>query len=150
MCLFCYVYYQHLYLILIKPFINEWLGKPYEFGGESKRGIDCSALVQKFYKQIYHILIPRTCEYMYTFDLFQKISIDSIQIGDILLFSSKNSPSGWHCGVYIGDNEFLHASNYREGVKISCLLDSPYMIKLKGIRRLKDGRGSSGQVEQKN
>jgi hypothetical protein len=122
---------------LIKPFINEWLGKPYEFGGESKKGIDCSSLVQKFYKQVYHVLIPRTCEYIFSFDSLIKVKIEDIQIGDILLFSSKYSPSGWHTGIYIGNDEFFHSSNYKEGVKISCIYDSYYLEKLKGIRRLK-------------
>ena len=121
---------------LIKSFIKEWIGKPYIFGGESKKGIDCSALVQKFYKKVYNTLIPRTCEYIYSFNELKKVDISDIKIGDILLFESVLSPSGWHAGIYIGNNEFLHASNFREGVKISCLSESDYLKKLKGIRRL--------------
>jgi cell wall-associated NlpC family hydrolase len=122
---------------LIKPFIKEWLGKPYKFGGESKKGIDCSAFVQRFYKEIYHVLIPRTCEYIYTFNLLKKVELNDIIVGDILLFRSKVSPSGWHTGIYVGNDEFIHAANYKDGVKISCIHDSYYEKNLKGVRRLK-------------
>lgn len=121
---------------LIKPFIQEWLGKPYLYGGESKKGIDCSAFVQRFYKEIYNVIIPRTCEYIYTFNLLKKIDIKDLRIGDILLFKSRMSPSGWHSGVYIGNDEFIHAANYRDGVKISCVFDSFYVKNLRGVRRL--------------
>lgn len=121
---------------VIKSFINEWIGKPYRFGGETKKGIDCSALVQKFYKNVYNTLIPRTCKYIYNFESLRKVEFTDIKIGDILLFSSRLSPSGWHTGIYIGNDNFLHAANYRDGVKISCISDSVYIKSLKGVRRL--------------
>ena len=131
------LFYTHVYGqdTLIKPFIKEWLGRPYRYGGESKKGIDCSALVQLFYKQIYNVLIPRTCEYILTFKDLKKINLSDLKIGDILIFKSKFSPSGLHAGIYIGNDEFLHAANFKEGVKISCLFSTPYMEKLIGIRR---------------
>ena len=49
----------------IKNFVYEWIGRPYKFGGTSKNGIDCSALVQNFYKSIFGIDIPRTCYYQF-------------------------------------------------------------------------------------
>jgi len=119
----------------IKSFINEWLGKPYRYGGETKKGIDCSALVQRFYKDVYNTVIPRTCAYIFSFELLKKIDITNLETGDIILFTSKLSPSGWHTGIYIGNDQFIHAANYKEGVKISCISDSSYIDKIKGIRR---------------
>ena len=115
----------------LKQFIIKWIGKPYVFGGESIKGIDCSAFVQRLYKDVYNIEIPRTCYYQYEYA--KHINSSDLQIGDILFFNSRVSPSGWHAGVYIGNDQFIHAANYRDGVKISCI-DDYYRI-LKGIGR---------------
>ena len=112
-------------------FIAKWIGKPYLFGGEDIRGIDCSAFVQRLYKDVFHIDIPRTCYYQYEYA--KHIALGELRIGDILFFNSRVSPSGWHAGVYIGNDQFIHAANYRDGVKISCI-DDYYRI-LKGVGR---------------
>lgn len=112
-------------------FITKWIGKPYRFGGEDIKGIDCSAFVQRLYKDVFHIDIPRTCYYQY--QDAKHIDTNNLHIGDILFFNSKVSPSGWHAGVYIGNDQFIHAANYRDGVKISCLDD--YRRIFKGIGR---------------
>ena len=39
---------------------NNWLGTPYKYGGESRRGVDCSALVMNVYKEALGMKIPRT------------------------------------------------------------------------------------------
>lgn len=119
---------------LVNNFIVEWIGKPYKFGGKTKNGIDCSAFTQKFYNEVYGIAIPRTCYYQYKHS--NRISSDSLKIGDILFFNSKASPSGWHCGIYIGNDLFVHAANWRDGVKISCLLDENYQRIYKGAGRI--------------
>ena len=121
----------------IKDFVNDWIGRSYRFGGVSKSsGIDCSAFVQRFYLDIYDLKIPRTCYYQYKET--QRIEKKDLEIGDIVFFTSKVSPSGWHAGIYIGEGEFIHASNYREGVKISKLSDSLYDRIYKGAGRIKE------------
>jgi cell wall-associated NlpC family hydrolase len=64
------------------------------------------------------------------------VSKASLEVDDIVFFSSKISPSGWHCGIYIGNNKFVHSSNRREGVKISDLSEYPYNRSYKGAGRL--------------
>jgi lipoprotein Spr len=103
----------------LDSFIANWLGKPYRYGGESTKGIDCSALVQRLYKDVYHTSIPRTSEYQ--LDYFDHINIKDLQIGDVIFFKSSYSPSGRHVGVYIGNDQFFHAANYKQGVIVSCL-----------------------------
>lgn len=122
----------------IKDFVSDWLGRSYRFGGVSKSsGIDCSAFVQRFYLDIYNLKIPRTCYYQYKET--QRIEKKDLEIGDIVFFTSKVSPSGWHAGIYIGEDKFIHAANYREGVKISRLSDSLYNRIYKGAGRIKEG-----------
>jgi hypothetical protein len=66
----------------------------------------------------------------------KRISKMNLEIGDIVFFRSSVSPSGWHCGIYIGDNKFVHASNRMEGVKISDLDEYYYKKNYKGAGRL--------------
>jgi len=117
----------------VNSFVDEWIGKPYKFGGESIRGIDCSALVQLFYKTAFGFYIPRTCFYQYKH--CEKVLSENLKIGDILFFKSKLSPSGWHCGIFIGDNKFLHAANRAQGVIISLLSEIRYTKNIIGIGR---------------
>lgn len=131
---FCLKAYSQADTNLMTNFINEWLGRPYVFGGDSKRGIDCSALVQKFYKDVMHSDIPRTCYYQFK-DMIE-VAVEDLKAGDVLYFASRLSPSGWHAGIYIGDDKFIHAANRNMGVVISCLADDRYKNILKGARRL--------------
>lgn len=114
-------------------FVTHWIGKPYKFGGTTEKGIDCSAFVQKYFKSIYQSDVPRTC--IKQFKFLKKVEFKKMMIGDILYFFSESSPSKWHCGIYLGDEQFIHASNFKEGVKISCLSDGLYLNNLKGVRR---------------
>jgi hypothetical protein len=116
----------------MEQFVSNWLGKPYRYGGTSINGIDCSAFVRRLYKDVYGYTIPRTC--IKQFNFVRKVSPDSLVVGDLLFFSSRVSPSGWHVGVYIGNDEFIHAANFRDGVKISCL--DEYSRILKGVGRI--------------
>jgi len=118
----------------VNKFIKEWIGKPYRLGGSTKTGIDCSNFTRTFYKAIYN------CEIGYVaykqWNETKRIYKTDLQIGDILFFHSSVSPSGWHCGIYIGDNKFVHASNRMEGVKISDLDEYYYKKNYKGAGRL--------------
>jgi len=117
----------------IEAFIKEWWNVPYVYGGTTKRGIDCSAFTQRFYKEIFNKKIPRTARSQY--QAMNKVEKDSIQTGDLVFFSSKLSPSGWHVGVYLWNDSFVHAANRREDIKISTLSDSNYQKSFKGARR---------------
>ena len=118
----------------VEKFITEWKGVPYKFGGKTKKGIDCSKLTQRFYKDVYNINIPEVCwkQWNYT----KRIQKDSLQEGDLVFFNSKRSPSGWHVGIYLGNNLFLHAPKKHDVVKISSLNDSNYKKAFKGAGRV--------------
>jgi cell wall-associated NlpC family hydrolase len=65
-----------------------------------------------------------------------RVPKDSLQIGDLLFFRSKQSPSGWHCAVYLAETLFVHAANKFEGVKISSLNEPTYKRAYRGAGRL--------------
>ena len=67
----------------------------------------------------------------------ERVKRDSLEVGDLIFFKSKQSPSGWHCGIYIGDGLFFHAANRYEGVKLSNLEEPRYKNNIRGYGRLK-------------
>lgn len=118
----------------LDAFIRDWLGVRYRLGGNTKKGIDCSQFAKRLYWEVYGKSIKGTCNEQWV--QTKRIKKDSLQIGDIVFFRSKQSPSGWHCGVYIGNNRFVHAANKTEGVKISILDEPRYLNSYKGAGRL--------------
>ena len=103
----------------LNNFVYHWLGKPYKLGGRTEKGIDCSQFNKRLYSDVYKIQLENVCYRQW--DQTQRIPKDSLQIGDLVFFRSRQSPSGWHCGTYIGETMFVHAANRYEGVKVSSL-----------------------------
>lgn len=101
----------------IQEFINEWWQVPYKWGGTTKKGIDCSAFVQKLYKNVFNINIPRTCREQINFGIK---AIDSFSTGDLVFFKMGNDK--WHVGIYLIEGQFAHAS-VSKGVWISNLYE---------------------------
>ncbi len=113
----------------------KWLGKPYKLGGKTEKGIDCSQFNKRLYKDVYNVTLENVCYKQW--NQTGRIKRDSLQVGDLLFFRSTRSPSGWHCGVYIGNTYFVHAANKYEGVKISSLSEPRYNKSYKGGGRVK-------------
>lgn len=121
---------------ILNSFILKWLGKPYKLGGKTEKGIDCSQFTKRLYKDVYGKQLENVAYKQWNQTI--RIKRDSLQVGDIVFFRSRQSPSGWHCGAYIGNTYFVHAANKFEGVKISSLKEPKYMKSYKGSGRLKD------------
>ncbi|GAB2794977.1 bifunctional murein DD-endopeptidase/murein LD-carboxypeptidase [Halomonas shantousis] len=99
---------------------RRWVGTPYVLGGDSRRGIDCSALVQRVYQEAFLYELPRTTEAQQYEG--RRIGRDELAPGDLIFF---HSPGRYrHVGIYVGQGLFLHAST-SQGVKLS-RLDNAY------------------------
>lgn len=99
---------------------REWAGTPYRFGGESRQGIDCSALTQRIFKEQFNYALPRTAgEQM---KQGRRISRAALKPGDLVFFKPTRRLN--HVGVYLGNGLFMHASS-SQGVMIS-QLDNQY------------------------
>jgi len=120
---------------VLNNFMLHWLGKPYKLGGKTERGIDCSQFNKRLYADVYKLNIENVCYKQY--NQTERIKKDSLEIGDLLFFRSRQSPSGWHCGTYLGETMFIHAANKYEGVKVSSLLEPRYKKAYKGAGRIK-------------
>ncbi len=109
----------------VHPIIAEarsWLGTPYKYGGQSRRGTDCSGMVmQVFLTQ--GIKLPRDSRSQCSF--CKKIKRNELMVGDLVFFATKKGGSRvGHVGIYMGDDEFIHSSSSR-GVIVS-KLSEPY------------------------
>lgn len=98
--------------------IDQWMGAPYQWGGCSEIGVDCSCLVKLIYEDVYGISLNRTSLFIYKYDLVQ-VEPDQLREGDIVFFQIKRKPVS-HMGIYLKDNLFFHASQSK-GVTISNL-----------------------------
>jgi len=101
---------------MFNDFYSEWKGVKYKYGGNSKNGIDCSAFIQKAYKDKLNIKIPRTT--LLQSKIGKQINKSQLELGDLVFFrTGKNSR---HVGIYMQNGNFMHASTSK-GVIISKL-----------------------------
>jgi len=103
----------------LHDFIFDWIGKPYRFGGESKKGIDCSAFARELYSRVMGQYLPRNSRQQFKY--VQTINKEELQTGDLVFFKIKTRDIS-HVGVYLSDNKFIQSS--KSGVNIASLENS--------------------------
>ena len=106
---------------LLVRVVKNFLGVPYRLGGSTLKGLDCSAFVKKIY-EIFNVHLPRTAREQFRFG--KKIEKSQLEEGDLVFFKTRRGENT-HVGIYIGNNEFVHASVGSKEVKIDNL-DTPY------------------------
>ncbi|WP_136253873.1 NlpC/P60 family protein [Onishia niordana] len=99
---------------------ERWLGTPYRLGGESRHGIDCSALIQTIFRERFDTELPRTTSQQV--NQGRRIKRSALKAGDLVFFRPPGTYR--HAGIYVGDGFFLHASS-SQGVSLS-RLDNSY------------------------
>ena len=110
------------------------MGYPYVYGGSSPSGFDCSGFTSYVYKQFGHS-INRTASAQ--LDNGYAVSMSELQPGDLVMFKKgSTSKRATHVGLYIGNNQFVHASTSSVGVIISSMSEAYYTTGFVGGRRL--------------
>jgi soluble lytic murein transglycosylase-like protein len=103
---------------------RKYLGTPYVFGSTNPaKGLDCSALVQKAYKDL-GIDLPRTSREQAR----AGTKVDSMRDakpGDILAFDKPVD----HVAIYVGDNKMIAAPKPGDRVKIQSVYETPTHIR---------------------
>lgn len=102
---------------------NNWRGTKYSFGGDSKSGIDCSALTRRIYREVFNYELPRVSTQQ--IQKGKRVSAQNLKPGDIVFFKIDGRTN--HTAVYIGNSLFINASSSK-GVVISSL-KTPYWEK---------------------
>jgi lipoprotein Spr len=102
-------------------FVYDWIGTPYHFGGESRKGIDCSAFTKELYSEVFNLDIKRSSRDI--FSMVNPVGKDDLKEGDLVFFKIHSRRIS-HVGIYLGDGKFAHASS--RGVAISSLDDNYY------------------------
>lgn len=106
---------------------SKWLGVPYRYGGNSKRGTDCSGFTYSIYKKVYHKKLQRSSEGQRSEDC-KKVARRNLKEGDLVFFhNGKKKRKASHVGIYLKEGKFIHAST-SQGVIVS-ELDEPYYRK---------------------
>ena len=94
----------------IVDYATQFVGNPYVWGGTSLTGgADCSGFTQSVYAQFGYSL-PRTSYEQQNWGT--EVSYADAQPGDLICY-------GGHVAIYMGNGQIVHASNSRDGIKIS-------------------------------
>ena len=115
-------------------FIEEWWGTPYQLGGSSKSGIDCSNFVNTLMASVFQINLVGNSIQLYSQAKKIKKHGD-LQLGDLVFFAINRRKRISHVGIYLENDRFVHASS-SAGVMISDLRESYWVRYYAGAGRI--------------
>lgn len=95
------------------------IGPNYKYGANGPDKFDCSGLVQYSFKKAAGIKLPRSSKEQA--EAGTSVSFKNLRKGDIVYFGDKNMS---HVGIYIGNQQFIHAANSEKGIIISDINNS--------------------------
>ncbi len=111
-----------------------FMGIPYRWGGTTpETGFDCSGFVQYVFRQAAGLVLPRS-----SFDQIRhgtSVAREELQPGDLVFFNTMRATAS-HVGIYIGDNQFIHAPRRGKTVEIAEFTNSYWQARFDGARRL--------------
>jgi len=108
-----------------------YLGTPYEWGGLTERGIDCSGLVHMAYRRLAR-LVPRDAHEQEA--AAEALGEGDLRPGDLVFFGSPERAD--HVGFWLGEGRILHATG-RDGVQ--AVVEEP-LADTRGEHELRYGR----------
>lgn len=85
---------------------ERYAGAPYEYGGTSAEGFDCSGFIMTAYREGLGQQLPRTTAQMLRYG--RVVEPEAVQPGDLVFFRIRGKEQ--HAGIYIGGDRFIHAS----------------------------------------
>lgn len=110
--------------VQVAEYALQFVGNPYVYGGTSlTNGADCSGFVLSVYAN-FGVSLPHSSKS----DRSQGYAVDGLenaQPGDLICYSG-------HVALYIGNGQIVHASNKKDGIKVS---NADYK-KILAIRRI--------------
>ncbi|WP_018924351.1 NlpC/P60 family protein [Salsuginibacillus kocurii] len=110
---------------------EQQLGTPYQWGGTSPSGFDCSGFTRHAFSAA-GIDLPRTAAEQY--QVGTSVSRSDLQPGDLVFFNTSGSGVS-HNGIYIGGNQFIHSSS-SQGVSIASMSNTYWQPRYIGAKRV--------------
>ena len=110
------------------------IGIRYKWGGNTpETGLDCSGLVRYVFQQVTGVTLPRTARDMSR--LGTEVVVGDLQPGDLVFFNTRRFAFS-HVGIYLGDNQFVHAPRRGREVEVATLDSSFWRHRFDGARRM--------------
>ncbi len=111
---------------------KKYMGTPYVFGGSTPKAFDCSGYLQYIFREN-GIEIPRTADEQYKLGR-RTTSARELVPGDLVFFTTYE-PGASHCGLYLGQGDFIHASSSK-GVRVDNLSNGYWAPKYLGGKHI--------------
>lgn len=109
-------------------------GIRYRWGAnDPAQGFDCSGFVQRVYQDALGLMLPHSA---YSMSLQgKKVGLNELKPGDLVFFNTLKRQFS-HVGIYLGDNQFIHAPRSGQSVRIDTLSDPYWGQRFNGARRV--------------
>lgn len=115
-------------------YARQFMGCPYVYGASGPSSFDCSGFTSYVYKHFGYSL-NRSAAGQYSNGT--PVDLSQIQPGDLILWRAYgSSKTATHVGIYIGGNQYIHASSSGKCITINDMdygINSRYIV---GIRRI--------------
>ncbi len=108
---------------------KDQLGISYAWGGSTPNGFDCSGFIYYAYKSAGLDTLRYSSEGYH----MRSYYVDTPKVGDLVFFQGTYKSGISHVGIYLGNNQFIHASN--DGVVISNVNDSYWKKHFESFKR---------------
>ncbi|MCA6363919.1 MAG: C40 family peptidase [Bacteroidetes bacterium] len=108
--------------LVLYRFVDDWYGVPYQYGGKTKAGVDCSGFSAALYQAVYKKTISGSAATLWS--KCESVGEKNLQEGDLVFFKIGGDKVS-HVGVYLQNRRFVHAST-KKGVIISSLDEAYY------------------------
>jgi cell wall-associated NlpC family hydrolase len=111
---------------------KRYVGVDYQWGGESsRRGFDCSGLTMVVY-QLNGLELPRSSREQWVAGT--PVRRSQLLKGDLVFFATAGGKSVSHVGIYLGENQFLHAPGKGSKIRITSLSSTYFSSRYLGAR----------------
>ncbi|MGK0706992.1 NlpC/P60 family protein [Yokenella regensburgei] len=119
---------QHQDLIPVVAALHDqmyiWEGAPYQYGGTTLKGVDCSGFIWRTLRDKFNLPVRRVTTHQ-LIRMGKRIRSSALQPGDLVFFRINHE---LHVGFYDTNRHFIHASVHHGVTKSS--LDTPYWQKV--------------------
>jgi len=114
--------------LLVKTAL-EYIGVSYRRGQSNAKGFDCSGYVKFVYNK-FNLDLPHSSSSQ--FKQCHRITKEVAQPGDLVFFVTRGKRIS-HVGIYLGNQQFVHAPSYGKKVSVSTLESAYYKRRLAGF-----------------